>query len=141
MEKKITYHFNDKYITTPEFNKLTANLASKNDIANFIRKTDFNDKLKNLNKKVTSNKTKHWLVEIEFKKPQKFDSSLFIGQSYFNNDGPQLHLIFQPIYKTITTFSGLSDTISEWESLGLSNEKFTCASLANVSVCPKDMDE
>ena len=58
MEKKITYHFNDKYITTPEFNKLTANLASKNDIANFIRKTDFNDKLKNLNKKVTSNKTK-----------------------------------------------------------------------------------
>ena len=67
----------DKYITTPEFNKLTAenfaarlaqaNLASKSDIANFVKKTDFDDKLKNLNKKVTSNKTKHLLVENELK--------------------------------------------------------------------------
>ena len=45
-----------------------ANLASKNDIANFVRKTDFEDKLKNLNKKATSNKTKNELVENEFKK-------------------------------------------------------------------------
>ena len=29
------------------------------------------------------------------------------------------------------------DTISEWESKGLSNEKFTCAHIANVSICPK----
>ena len=43
-----------------------ANLASKNDIANFVRKTDFEDKLKNLNKKATSNKTKNKLVEDEF---------------------------------------------------------------------------
>ena len=33
-------------------------------------------------------------------------------------------LIFQPIYKTTATFSGLKDTISEWECKGLSNEKF-----------------
>ena len=43
-----------KYITTPEFNKLTAehfaarlaqsNLASNNDIANFVKKTGFDDK-------------------------------------------------------------------------------------------------
>ena len=64
---------------------------------------------------------------MNLKKLQTFDSSLFIGQSYFNNDGAQLYLIFQSIYKTITTFSGLKDTISEWESKGLSNEKFTCA--------------
>ena len=66
IEKKITDHDHDKYITTPEFNKLTAenfaarlaqaNLASKNDIAALVKKTDFDDKLKNLNKKVTSNK-------------------------------------------------------------------------------------
>ena len=47
-----------------EFNKLTsqnfaaaftqANLASKSDIAAFVKMTDFDDKLKNLNKKVTS---------------------------------------------------------------------------------------
>ena len=54
IEKKITDHDRDKYITTPEFNKLTsgyfaarlaqANLASKSDIANFVKKTDFDDK-------------------------------------------------------------------------------------------------
>ena len=52
----------DKYIDTLKFNKLTsesfnvkqkqANLASKNDIADFVKKTDFDNKLKN----VTSNK-------------------------------------------------------------------------------------
>ena len=34
-----------------------ANSARKSDFANFGKKTDFDDKLKNLNKKVTSNKT------------------------------------------------------------------------------------
>ena len=46
-------------------------LASKNDITNFVNKTDFDDKLKNLNKNVTSNKTKHLLVENELKKLKK----------------------------------------------------------------------
>ena len=54
-KKKITNHNHDKYITTPEFNKLTsetfaarlkpANLASKSDIAHLVNKTDFNNKL------------------------------------------------------------------------------------------------
>ena len=68
--KKSTDHgHSNKYITTQECNKLTsenfaarlaqANLASKNDIATFVKKkTDFDDKLKKLNTKVTSNKTK-----------------------------------------------------------------------------------
>ena len=63
--------------------------------------------------------------------------TLFIGQSYLNNDEAQLYLMFQLIYKTITTFSGLTDTISEWESKGLSYEKFTCTYVANLSACPK----
>ena len=33
-----------------------------------VKKTDFDDKLKNLNKKATSNKTKHVLVENELDK-------------------------------------------------------------------------
>ena len=74
-ENKINNHDHAKYITTQKFNKLKSdnftarlaqgNLASKNDIANFVEKTDFDDKLKNLHKKVTSNKTKHVLVENE----------------------------------------------------------------------------
>ena len=147
IKKKITDHDHDKYINIPEFNKLTAenfapilaqaNLASKIDIGNFVKKTDFDDKLKNSNKKVTSNKTKHLLVENEFKKLQTFDSSLFIGQSYFINDGAQLYLIFQSIYKTITTFSGLPDTISQWEYKGLSNEKIIPHYAANKSLSPE----
>ena len=57
-----------KYITTPEFDKLTAeifaarlaqaNLASKSHIANYVKETDFHDQLKNLKyKKITSKKT------------------------------------------------------------------------------------
>ena len=77
IEKKITHHNHDKYITTPEFNKLTvenfaarlvqANLASKSDITNSVKKTVFDDKQKNLNEKIKSNKTKHLLVENELK--------------------------------------------------------------------------
>ena len=73
-EQEITYNDHDKYITTQKFNKLTsdnftsrlekASLANKNDISNFVEKTDFDNELKTLNKKVTSNKTKHILVQL-----------------------------------------------------------------------------
>ena len=69
-----------KQITTPEFNKFTAenftprlkqaNVATKDDIADFVKKTDFDDKLQKLNKKVTSNKSQHLLVQNELKKLQ-----------------------------------------------------------------------
>ena len=39
IEEKIADHDHDKYITTPEFNKLT--------VENFVKKADFGDKLKN----------------------------------------------------------------------------------------------
>ena len=38
-------------------------------MANFVKKTDFDDKLENTNKKITSNKLKH--VEWEKKKKKK----------------------------------------------------------------------
>ena len=59
-KNKIPNH--DLYITNQEFNKLTGqnfterlkqvNLASKNDIADFVKKTDFAEKLINFNKKL-----------------------------------------------------------------------------------------
>ena len=68
-----------KYINTQEFNKLIsedfaarlaqANLASKND--NFVKKTDFDNKLISFNKRINSNKSKHVLVEIELNKLSK----------------------------------------------------------------------
>ena len=54
-EKEITDHNHDKYIATPEFNKLTsenfaerlkqANLAGKSDNGILVNKTDFDNKL------------------------------------------------------------------------------------------------
>ena len=69
VENKIADHKHDKYITTPEFNKLTAeNLAARLAQTNLITKTDFDNKLSSLNKKIPSNKTKHLMVENELKK-------------------------------------------------------------------------
>ena len=63
-EKKITDHNDDKCIATSDFSKVTAkmfdlrlkraNLARKSDFANFVNKTDFDNKLKD----ATSNKNK-----------------------------------------------------------------------------------
>ena len=44
-------------------------------------------------------------------KLQKYHLSCFIGQSYLQNDGARLYLIFQPSYETITTISDLPFTI------------------------------
>ena len=55
--------------------------------ANLITKTDFDTKLSSLHRKVTANKTKHVLVENEFKKLKTFDSRYFIGKSHFEKDG------------------------------------------------------
>ena len=102
IEKIVTDHDHDKYITTPEFNKLTAEafaariaqayLASKSDIANFVKKIDFDVKLKDLNKKNNSKKTKHVLVENELNELTEVklfstkDYSFFLGRIYFTSD-------------------------------------------------------
>ena len=58
-----------------------------------------------------------YLLKNELKK-KTFGSCPFIDQSYFNYDGAQLYQIFQPIYKTITTFSDIPNIISEWKLRG-----------------------
>ena len=70
IEKKTTTdQSHDKYITTPQFNKLTAeNFAESLAQANLTTKTDFDCKLSSLNIKITSNKTKHLLLENQLKK-------------------------------------------------------------------------
>ena len=80
IENKLNKHNYDKYIETPEFNKLAgdvfnARLAQ----ADLVTKTDFDDKLSNLNRKITKNKTGHLLVQNELKKIKTFDLSYFIG--------------------------------------------------------------
>ena len=69
IEKKLTDHNHDKYITTPEFNTLAADVFNARLAqANLITKTDFDAKLSSLSRKITANKTKYSLIENELKK-------------------------------------------------------------------------
>ena len=101
IENKVNNHNHDKYITTPEFNTMTADafksrLTAQTDLK---RTLDFDFRLKEISDRVTKNKTKHLLVENELKKLQKFDAAYFRGKSHFEEDGTQNYLVFQPIYK------------------------------------------
>ena len=90
LEKKLIDHKHDKYITTPEYNKLTAeNFAARLVQTNLITKTDFYAKLLSFNRKNTSNKTKYLLIENELKKSKTFDSIYFRGKSHFEDDVAQ----------------------------------------------------
>ena len=62
VENKIPNH--DKYITTLEVNKITAeNVAARLKQATLVTKTDFDRNLKSLNRKITSNTTKYLEVQ------------------------------------------------------------------------------
>ena len=118
-ENKLTDHNHDKYIDTSEFNKIAADVFNARLVqANLITKTDFDVKFSSLNRKITQNKTKDLLVENELNKLKTFDSSCFIGQSHFEEDGTQNYLVFRPIvryFKMITN----TNYVSSWKSEGL----------------------
>ena len=95
IEKKVTDHNHDKYITTSEFDNLTGkHFTARLAQANLVTKADFDTKLTSLNRKINSNKTKHLLVENELKNRKIFDSSYFQGKSHLEEDGAQNDLVF-----------------------------------------------
>ena len=51
IEKKLTDHNHDKYITTTEFNKLATDTFNAVQ-SNLVKKTDFDNKLSDLNRKI-----------------------------------------------------------------------------------------
>ena len=108
MKKKITDQDHDKYITTPEFNKLTTeNFNARLAQANLITKTDFDAKLQVLSKRIASNKTKHLLVENELKKLKTFYLSYLKGKGHFEEDGAQNYLVYQPVYRYFKNIAGV----------------------------------
>ena len=101
IENKINDHNHNKYITSPEFNTMAADvfkarLTAQTDL---IRKPDFDCKLKAISDRVTKTKTKYLLVENELKKLQKFNAAYFRDKSHFEEDGTQNYLLFQPKYR------------------------------------------
>ena len=100
IENRLIDHNRGKYITTPEFNRLTAeNFAARLKQANLVTKTDFDDKLKSLNQKSNPDKTEQLLVENELRKLKTLDSSYFRGRNGFEDDDTQNYLVFQPELK------------------------------------------
>ena len=74
IENKVNDHNHGKYITTPEFNRLTTeNFKARLAQLNLITKTNFGTKLIKISDTVTSNKSKHLLIEKELKKLKTFD--------------------------------------------------------------------
>ena len=141
IEKKITDHDHDEYITTPEFNTLVASvfkarLAAQTDL---IRKPEFNFKLKDISDRVTKSKTKHLLVENELKKLQKFDAAYFRGKSHFDEDGTQKYFVFQPIcrYFRRRIGAGSGNYIYFWKSIGLSDERLNSNTTSNYKITPE----
>ena len=110
IEKKITDHKHDEYITTPEFNKSTAeSFAARLAQTDSVTMTDFENKLSDLNRKIVSNKIIHLVIENELKNLKAFDSNYFQGKSNADedgtDDGAQNWPVFQPTHRYFRTAS------------------------------------
>ena len=103
-----------------------------------VTNTDFYAKLSSLNRKTTSNKTKHLLVENELKKLKTFDSIYFRGKSHFEEDGMQNYSVFQPIqryFKRIVNVSN-GNYIYYWKFKGLSDETIDSIETPDYGMTP-----
>ena len=100
-----------------------------------MTKTYFDAKLSSLDKRVTTNKTKHLLVENELKKLKAFDLSYFIDKNHFEKDGTQNYLVFQPLNKFFKRTN--TKYISSWQSKGLSDETIKPPATSDNSLNPK----
>ena len=136
IKKKLTDHNHDKYITTPELNTLAADVFNARLAqAHLITKANFDAKLSSLNGKITANKTKNLVVENELNKLKTFDSSYFIGKSYFEEDGTQNYLVFQPLNKYFKVIAN-TDYASSWKSKGLSAKTIKPPTTSDNSLTP-----
>ena len=104
-----------------------------------MTKTDFDNNLQILSKRITSNKSKYLLVENELKKLKAFYLSYFKGKSHFEEDGTQNYLVFQPIYRYFKKIAGVGsgNYIYFWKSKGLSDERINSVTASNYSITPE----
>ena len=95
--------------------------------------------MKEVSDRVTSNKSKHLLVENELKKLKTFDSSYFKCKSHFEEDDTQNSLVFQPMYKYFKKIAGVGsgNYVYFWKSKGLSDERLDANTASNYSITPE----
>ena len=94
---------NSKYFTPQEFNKLTAkNVEARLKQTDLVNKTDFDNKLTSLNRRINSNKTKHLEVQKKLNSLITKDYNVFLGRIYFTgNDGSQNMFVYQPTFNVL----------------------------------------
>ena len=108
-----------------------------------MTKVSGNAKLSSINRKITSNKKKHLLVENGLKELKKLSEKsalvmcyVFITTSRFDGgDGFQDYLIFQPVHRYIKIITN-TKYISEWKSKGLPDESIKPPTTSNNSLIP-----
>ena len=84
----------------------------------------------NLNKKITSSKTKHLIVENKFKKIEAFDTIYFLGKNILN------YLVFQTTQRYFKRVRGNKDHVLSWKSKGLSDGSIRSPSRSNNILNP-----
>ena len=94
---------NSKYITTQEFNKLTAEyFAARSKQDDLVNKTDFDNKLTSFNKRIASNKTKHLEAQKRLNSLITKEYNFILGRIYFtSNDGSQNTFVYQQTLDTL----------------------------------------
>ena len=100
--------------------------------ANVIPKTDFDAKLQNISRRITSNKSKHLLVENELKTLKAFDLSYFRGKDYLEEN----YLLFKPMNKYFKKIAN-NESILSWKSKGLFGDVIKSPTTDNNSLAPK----
>ena len=88
--------------------------------------------MSSLNRKITANKTKHFLNDT--------DLSYYHGKQYFDEgSGKQNYLVFLPIgkYFKLNSVDGVIDRVLSWQSIGLSNQSIKPPTTSNNSLTPE----
>ena len=74
----------------------------------------------------------HLLVQNELNKLKTYDLSYFTGKNYFEEDGMQNYLVFQPLFRYCKLNVKNAAAISSWKSKGLSAETIEPPSTSNI---------
>ena len=93
-------------------------LVDKSALSGFTKNADLNKKDTTLATKAKLKTEKDKIITL-----QAFDSSYFCGKSYFEDDGTQNYLVFQPVYQYFKNI-GNSGHISACKPKGLSDCSF-----------------
>ena len=100
-----------------------------------MAKTNFDNTVSSLNNKIAANKTKNESIENELNQLKTFDSNYFRGKSYFEEDGTQNYLVFQPINRYFKIIRN-KKYISSWQSKGLPGKTIKPPATSDNSLTP-----